>query len=60
MMWLMVLVEWIQKSSEMFSVNLQGDASKLRLIMQQDKDPNHTANITKDFFRGKVSQLTLT
>ena len=37
------------------SGNLQRNASKLisrSFIMQQDNDPKHTANTTKDFIRG--------
>ena len=38
------------------SANLQRNASKLigrNFIMQQDNDPKHTANTTKDFIREK-------
>ena len=35
--------------------NLKRDATKLRrsFIMQQDNDPKHSANITKEFIKGK-------
>lgn len=44
----------------MLAANLKKNASDLigrNFIMQQDSDPNHTANTTQDFIRGKRGNI---